>query len=114
MSANQHEFYIRSASEDEARGPFTLAQLAGLAAGGQLARDTLYYEADSEQWAAIGGNAALCASLFPEAAALGGAAASDGAAASPPPDARMRAGRDGKGAGDGEAAASSGGGDAAA
>jgi hypothetical protein len=76
MSDTQHEFYIRSVSDDEARGPFTFDQLAQLAARGQLTRDMLYYEAESEQWAAIGGNAAISARLFP------------GAAASPPPPRR--------------------------
>ncbi|MDR0352957.1 MAG: DUF4339 domain-containing protein, partial [Opitutaceae bacterium] len=81
MSATQHEFYIRSASDDEAHGPFTFDQLARLAAHGQLAHDLLYYEAESEQWMPIDGNATLSARLF---------SISD-ATASPPPLAHPRA-----------------------
>jgi hypothetical protein len=69
MSANQHEYYIRSAAEDEARGPFTFAQLARLASDGQLTRDILYYEAESERWMPIGKNETLSADLFPGTAA---------------------------------------------
>ncbi|OAM90638.1 DUF4339 domain-containing protein [Termitidicoccus mucosus] len=96
MSDTQHEFYIRSASDDEARGPFTFDQLAQLAVRGQLTRDMLYYEAESEQWVAIGGNTAISSRLFSRAAA------------SPPPGARQRADKDdeaGTSSGDGNAAA---------
>jgi len=46
----QHEYYIRQPDDDEARGPFTLAQLASLADTGGLDSSTLYFEAGSEQW----------------------------------------------------------------
>ncbi len=64
MPDSQHEYYIRSASEDEARGPFTIDQLARLASAGQLARDTLYYAAEREQWVPFGENGPLSAELF--------------------------------------------------
>ena len=41
------EFYIRNASETEARGPFNLEQMVSLAEAGQVTADTLYYEAAS-------------------------------------------------------------------
>lgn len=60
------EFYIRGASDTEARGPFNQEQLLSLAETGQVTAETLYYEAGTEQWAAIGANADLVAALFPE------------------------------------------------
>ncbi|MDR2674164.1 MAG: DUF4339 domain-containing protein [Opitutaceae bacterium] len=88
MSANQHEFYIRPASDDEARGPFDLDQLARLAACGQLSADMLYYNAAREQWLPIGENAFLSARLFREAEESAAAAVPTAAAptpAAPPP-----------------------------
>lgn len=60
------EFYVRNESETEARGPFNLEQLSSLAENGQVTAETLYYDATTEQWTAISGNAELKAALFPE------------------------------------------------
>ena len=60
------EFYIRTASETEAHGPFTQEQLASLAEAGKVDPQTLYYEAATEQWVTIGSNLELKAIIFPE------------------------------------------------
>jgi hypothetical protein len=60
------EFYIRTASETEAHGPFTQEQLVSLAEAGKVDPQTLYYEATTEQWISIGSNAELRTALFPE------------------------------------------------
>jgi hypothetical protein len=60
------EFYIREASENEARGPFNLEQLVSLAETGQVTVETLWYDATVEDWAAIGASEPLKASIFPE------------------------------------------------
>jgi hypothetical protein len=60
------EFYIRTASETEAHGPFTQEQLASLAEAGKVDPQTLYYEATSEQWMTIGSNPELRNLIFPE------------------------------------------------
>jgi hypothetical protein len=60
------EFYIRNASETEAHGPFTQEQLVSLAEAGKVDQQTLYYEAGTEQWIALGANADLKAIVFPE------------------------------------------------
>ncbi|HEU5079646.1 MAG TPA: GYF domain-containing protein [Opitutaceae bacterium] len=60
------EFYIRTASETEAHGPFTQEQLVSLAEAGKVDPQTLYYEATTEQWVAIGSNLELKAQVFPE------------------------------------------------
>ena len=59
------EFYIRNASETEARGPFTNEHLISLAETGQLTRETLYYDANQEQWVPLADNAELMAVVFP-------------------------------------------------
>ncbi len=64
MSTTQ-EYYIRKASETDARGPFTLEQLSSLTETGQVDADTFYYDAGTEAWAPINCNAALMQSLFP-------------------------------------------------
>jgi len=64
------EFYIRNASETEARGPFTHEHLISLAETGQVTKETLYYDAIKEQWAPITDNTELTAVIFPEKAAL--------------------------------------------
>lgn len=64
MSTTQ-EFYIRKATETDARGPFTLEQLASLAENGQLDPETFYYDANSESWAAINANPTLMEAVFP-------------------------------------------------
>ena len=60
------EFYIRSASETEARGPFSVEQLVSLAENGQVTPATLYYDANVEKWIVIGENAEVNALVFPE------------------------------------------------
>jgi hypothetical protein len=60
------EFYIREGSETEARGPFNTEQLISLAEAGQVTAETLYYDAGTEQWAAVGSNAEVKALIFPE------------------------------------------------
>jgi hypothetical protein len=60
------EFYIRAATENEARGPFNLEQLVSLADNGQVDAATLFYDAATEQWVAFGSNAEVMALIFPE------------------------------------------------
>ncbi len=60
------EFYIRTASETEAHGPFTQEQLVSLAEAGKVDPQTLYYEATTEQWVSIGANDELRTAVFPE------------------------------------------------
>lgn len=64
MSTTQ-EYYVRKASETDARGPFTLEQLTSLAENGQVDAETYYYDAATENWVAIGSNPALLETLFP-------------------------------------------------
>jgi hypothetical protein len=60
------EYYIREASENEARGPFNMEQLVSLAETGQVTIDTLWYDPAVEDWAVIGTNDELKGMLFPE------------------------------------------------
>jgi hypothetical protein len=60
------EFYIREASENEARGPFNLEQLVSLAETGQVTIETLWYDPTVEDWALIGANDELKTAIFPE------------------------------------------------
>lgn len=60
------EIYIRNATETEARGPFSVAQVADLAEAGQVTADTLIYDAATEQWVALNSDPALLAAVFPE------------------------------------------------
>lgn len=60
------ELYIRNESDNEARGPFQIEQLTSLVDAGQVTLETLFYDATTEQWTAIGINAELKALLFPE------------------------------------------------
>src|SRR5208337_1137522 len=60
------EFYIREASENEARGPFNLEQLVSLAETGQVTAETLWYDPLVEDWAPIGVSEELKNALFPE------------------------------------------------
>lgn len=69
MSTTQ-EFYIRKATENDARGPFNLEQLVSLAETGQLDPETYYYDAGTESWTLISANAELMASVFPAKKAL--------------------------------------------
>jgi hypothetical protein len=63
--SNTQEYYIRNASETEARGPFNQEQLISLAENGQVDPDTFYYDAGAEAWTLVSGNAELMATLFP-------------------------------------------------
>ncbi len=60
------EIYVRNESETEARGPFNMEQLSSLTDNGQVTGDTLFYDATTEQWAAISTNSELMSELFPE------------------------------------------------
>ncbi len=60
------EYYVRNPADTEARGPYTLEQIKSQAEIGQVTPETLYYDANAEQWVVIGSNAELKASLFPE------------------------------------------------
>ena len=60
------EYYIREASENEARGPFNMEQLVSLAETGQVTVDTLWYDPAIEDWAVIGTNDDLKGMLLPE------------------------------------------------
>ena len=60
------EYYIRGPNDTEARGPFTVEQLASLAETGQLDSETLYYDAAVEQWALLGSNEELRTAIFPQ------------------------------------------------
>jgi hypothetical protein len=60
------EFYIREASETEARGPYNLEQLTSLAETSQVSLDTLWYDPTVEDWVPIGADDKLKAAIFPE------------------------------------------------
>ena len=60
------EFYLRNASETEARGPFTPEQLLSLVENSQITKDTLFYDINTEQWTRIGDNVEVSALIFPE------------------------------------------------
>lgn len=60
------EFYIRQASDNEARGPYNLEQLISLSEIGSVTHDTLFYDAGREKWTPIGENTDLKKSIFPE------------------------------------------------
>jgi hypothetical protein len=60
------EFYIRNETDTEARGPFTIEQLASLIDSGQLTPATMFYDANAEQWTTIESSPDLKAALFPE------------------------------------------------
>jgi hypothetical protein len=60
------EFYIRGPNDTDARGPFTVEQLVTLGETGGIDLETLFYDAESEQWAVIGSNADLRGQVFPE------------------------------------------------
>ncbi len=65
------ELYIRNATDTEARGPFTIQQLADLGEAGQVTAETFVYDAGTEQWVTIGSNAELLALVFPPKKKLG-------------------------------------------
>lgn len=60
------ELYIRNATETEARGPFSVQQVADLAEAGQVTAETLIYDPNTEQWVALNTNTELMTVIFPE------------------------------------------------
>jgi len=64
MSTTQ-EYYVRKASETDARGPFALEQLTSLAENNQIDPETYFYDAAAEAWVPISRNPELLAILFP-------------------------------------------------
>ena len=64
------EFYIRNASETEARGPFNHEHMVSLAENGQITKETLYYDVGTEQWVALESNPEVFAIVFPQKVAL--------------------------------------------
>ena len=64
------EFYIRNASETEARGPFNHEHMVSLAENGQITPETLFYDAGTEQWVALSTQPEICAVVFPKKAPL--------------------------------------------
>jgi hypothetical protein len=60
------ELYVRNANESEARGPFSVQQVADLAETGQITPESLVYDAATEQWVTIESNPELKAAIFPE------------------------------------------------
>jgi hypothetical protein len=60
------EIYIRNTNETEARGPFSVDQVASLVDAGQVSVETLVYDATTEQWIALSANPELMAVIFPE------------------------------------------------
>jgi len=69
-NANQ-EIYVRGVNDAEARGPFTLEQLASLVEAGQVTPETYYYDATTEQWLLISANAEMKSVLWPEKRKIG-------------------------------------------
>lgn len=68
--ANQ-EFYVRGVNDAEARGPFSLEQVTSLVEAGQVTPETYYYDAATEQWLLLSGNAEMKAVLWPEKKRMG-------------------------------------------
>ncbi|HWA27272.1 MAG TPA: GYF domain-containing protein [Lacunisphaera sp.] len=68
--ANQ-EIYVRGVNDTEARGPFSMEQLASLVEAGQVTQDTYYYDATTEQWLLVTSNAEMKAVLWPEKKRMG-------------------------------------------
>lgn len=60
------ELYIRNASETEARGPFTVQQVADLAEAGRVDANTLVYDAETEQWVVLSAKPDIMSAVFPE------------------------------------------------
>lgn len=68
--ANQ-EFYVRGVNDAEARGPFTIEQVASLVEAGQVTAETYYYDAATEQWLLLTSNAEIKGVLWPEKKRMG-------------------------------------------
>ena len=65
------EYYVRGLNDTDARGPFTIEQLASLVEAGQVNTETYFYDATSEQWLLISSNEQMRAALWPEKKKLG-------------------------------------------
>jgi hypothetical protein len=65
------EYYVRGINDTDARGPFSLDQLASLVEAGQVTAETYYYDATSEQWLLVTSNEAMKSALWPEKRKLG-------------------------------------------
>ena len=60
------ELYIRNPSDAEARGPFSLQQVADLAEAGQVNHETLVHDASAGDWKPIAALPQLAKVVFPE------------------------------------------------
>lgn len=60
------ELYIRNPADAEARGPFTLQQVADLAEAGQVNHETLVHDAAAGDWKPIAAWPELSKAVFPE------------------------------------------------
>ena len=60
------KYYIFTPDHDEARGPFTPAELQDLAETNQITDNTLYYDEPKQEWLAINLNPMLKNAVFPE------------------------------------------------
>ena len=65
------EYYVRGVNDTDARGPFSLEQLASLVEAGQVDAQTYFYDATSEQWLLLTSNEQMKAALWPEKRRLG-------------------------------------------
>ncbi|MFA5257711.1 MAG: hypothetical protein WC360_06130 [Opitutales bacterium] len=63
---SDQEYYVRNPDSENARGPFSLDKLQSLSEAGQIDRQSLYYDDQTESWRLVGDSAVLCAALFPE------------------------------------------------
>jgi hypothetical protein len=70
-SSSGPDYYVRGINDAEARGPFTVDQLASLAEAGQVTPETYYYDANTEQWLTFASSAELKAAIWPEKKKLG-------------------------------------------
>lgn len=82
MTMTQHEYYIRQPADTESHGPFTLEQLSDLAKTGGLNANTLYFDANTDQWRPIAEAPELAALLPADVRAQTAAALSAAASAS--------------------------------
>lgn len=60
------EFYIRNADSEEVRGPYTIEKLATLHEAGQVTRETLFFDDQTQQWYSIASNDKLRSQVMPE------------------------------------------------
>lgn len=65
------EYYVRGVNDTDARGPFSIEQLASLVEAGQVTPETYYYDAATEQWLLLSANAEMKAVLWPEKKKIG-------------------------------------------